>query len=112
MLEIEEVHEWQGEKWGIRTDLSQPTVAGYSTDCLSSWKGEEESFCLQLLNDWQIHVRWQDHPFYNYTVHREFDPNRNPLGHLCDVIGGDTKKIRDIHRLTWSAYDEPVHLAI
>lgn len=112
LLQIDDIHEWQGEKWGIRVPLQSPTVAGYSEDCLVGWKGEEANYCLQLPNDVQIHVRWQDNPVYEYTVHREFDPNRNLVGHVCDVIGGNTKRMRDDFRLTWSAYDDPDHLVI
>jgi len=112
LLQIDEAHEWQGEKWGIRATLQSPTVAGYSKDCLVGWKGEEANYCLQLPNDVQIHVRWQDRPVYEYTVHREFDPNRNLVGHVCDVIGGNTKRMRDDFRLTWSTYDDPDHLVI
>lgn len=111
LMELEDIHEWQGEKWGLRNQLPQPT-AGYSTDCLTSSKGEKESYCLQWGEDWQIHVRWQDHPFYQYTVHREYHPINHPICHGSDWVNGHTKKIRENSRITRSAYEEPVHLHI
>lgn len=112
LLNIQEVHEWRGEKWGIRHQLPQPTIAGYSDDCLVGRKGERENYCLQFRNGWRIHVRWLDHPYYKYTVHREFDPKHKTVAHLFDVVSGDTKRMRDNFRVTWSAYNEPTHLTI
>lgn len=112
LLQINDIADWRGEKWGIRLSLPTPETAEFDRDCLVGSKGEEANYCHQATDGTRIHVRQGDHPVYKYTIHREFDPNCYPVRHLGDVIYGNNKRNREMSRLTRSAYDEPEHLLI
>jgi hypothetical protein len=112
LLQINDIADWRGERWGIRLSLRTPEIAGFDRDCLAGWKGEEANYCLQATDGTRIHVRHRDHSVYEYTIHREFDPKCHLGRHIGDAIYGKINRNREMSRLTRSAYDEPENILI